>query len=138
MSQIKNYYQHWTENKYGAHKAECRHGHLHDSRKEARRCDELHLLLMAGEISDLQIQRKYILIPAIRESTGQYYTRGAKKGQEKPGKVIEQECSYVADFDYITKDGSHVVEDTKGMKTKDYIIKRKLMLWVHKVRIVEV
>jgi hypothetical protein len=34
--------------------------------------------------------------------------------------------------------GEKVVEDTKGFKTKDYIIKRKLMLWVHKIKIMEV
>ena len=43
----------------------------------------------------------------------------------------------VADFVYV-ENGEKVVEDTKGMKTRDYIIKRKLMLYVHKVRIREV
>lgn len=135
---MKNYYQHWKSNKYGAHKTECGSGHIHDSLREACRCNELHLMLRAGMIKDLEIQKKYVLIPAIRESTGKVYTKGPKKGQEKPGKVVEQECAYYADFDYTTKDGRHVVEDTKGMKTKEYIIKRKLMLWLHKVRIVEV
>lgn len=46
---------------------------------------------------------------------------------------------YVADFVYIDKrSGEKIVEDTKGFKTKDYIIKRKLMLHVHKIRIREV
>lgn len=66
------------------------------------------------------------------------YKRGPKKGQPKEGKVIEQECSYYADFDYIGKDGTHVVEDTKGVKTKEYIIKRKLMLYIHGIRISEI
>ena len=133
-----NYYESWKRSKYGANKAECAHGHLHDSKREACRCNDLYLLQRIGEISNLEVQSKYVLIPAIREPSGEYYTKGPKKGQEKPGKVIEQECSYYADFDYITKDGRHVVEDAKGMKTKEYIIKRKLMLWVHKIRIVEV
>lgn len=135
---MKNYYEHWKSNKYGANKAECRQGHIHDSRKEACRCNELHILQRCGEISNLQLQSKYVLIPAMRERTGEYYTKGAKKGQEKPGKVIELECAYFADFDYITKDGRHIVEDTKGMRTKEYIIKRKLMLYVHGIRIQEV
>ncbi len=135
---MKNYYEQWKSNKYGANKAECRQGHIHDSRKEACRCNELHILQRCGEISSLQLQSKYVLIPAIREHTGEYYTKGAKKGQEKPGKVIELECAYFADFDYITKDGRHIVEDTKGMRTKEYIIKRKLMLYVHGIRIQEV
>jgi len=93
---------------------------------------------MAHEISELEIQKKYILIPAQRELSSEVYKGGPKKGQPKDGKVIEQECSYYADFDYIEKDGTHVVEDVKGMKTKEYIIKRKLMLYIHGIRIREI
>jgi len=50
--------------------------------------------------------------------------------------VVERACTYVADFSY-TENGRRVVEDTKGMKTRDYIIKRKLMLYVHGIRIKE-
>ena len=53
------------------------------------------------------------------------------------GKLLEREVSYVADFVY-TENGKRIVEDTKGFKTKDYIIKRKLMLHVHGIRIKEV
>ena len=60
-----------------------------------------------------------------------------KKGGVKKGKVIEQKCSYIADFVY-TENGEKVVEDTKGFRTKDYIIKRKLMLYIHGIRIQEV
>lgn len=105
-----------------------------DSRKEAKRWGELSLLETAGAISDLQRQVKYILIPAQREPD----TVGARGGIKK-GKVIEKECAYIADFVY--KDltlNETVVEDTKGFKTKDYIIKRKLMLYVHNVKIKEV
>lgn len=125
-------------NKYHSRKCKCFQGHDHDSKKEARRCTELHLLQRAGEISELECQRKYVLIPSIREDSGEVYKRGAKKGQPKPGRVIEQECSYYADFDYMTKDGRHIVEDTKGMKTKEYIIKRKLMLYRYGIKIKEV
>ena len=45
---------------------------------------------------------------------------------------------YIADFRYIDHDGKTVVEDTKGVKTPVYILKRKLMQWVHGIRVVEV
>ena len=92
-----------------------------DSRKEARRNSELLLLERAGAIQNLQRQVKFELLPA----------------QRIDGKVVEQSVSYIADFVY-EQDGQKVVEDTKGMKTRDYIIKRKLMLWIHGIRIREV
>ncbi|MEE1352145.1 MAG: DUF1064 domain-containing protein [Clostridia bacterium] len=110
-------------------------GIIFDSRKEARRYQELLLLQRAGAIKSLQRQVKYVLIPAQYES----FERYGKNGQElTPGKkLIERECAYVADFIY-EEDGKTVIEDTKGMKTKDYIIKRKLMLYTHGIRIREV
>lgn len=51
--------------------------------------------------------------------------------------LLERAVCYYADFKY-TRDGETVVEDSKGMKTKDYIIKRKLILQVHGIRIKEV
>ena len=103
-----------------------------DSKKEARRFQELYFMERAGEITDLQRQVKFVLIPAQREPD----TTG-KRGGIKKGKLIERECSYVADFVY-NKNGKRVVEDTKGVRTKDYIIKRKLMLLVHGIRINEI
>ena len=110
-------------------------GIIFDSRKEARRYQELLLLERAGVIKSLQRLVKYVLIPAKYES----FERYGKNGQElTPGmKLIERECAYVADFVYV-EDGKTVIEDTKGMKTKDYIIKRKLMLYTHGIRIREV
>jgi hypothetical protein len=100
--------------------------------KEARRFRELSLLQRAGEISDLEIQKEYMLIPAQREPD----TLG-KRGAICKGKVIEQAVKYKADFVY-KENGETVVEDTKGVKTKDYIIKRKLMLYIHGIRIREI
>ncbi len=125
-----------TKNKYGNKKVEY-DGIVFDSKKEAIRWAELKLEEKAGRIKDLQRQVKFVLIPTLRETPTEKYTRGAKKGQFKPGKVIERECAYVADFVYI-ENGKIFVEDTKGMETKDYIIKRKLMLWVNGIRIKEV
>lgn len=117
--------------KYGNKKVEI-NGHVFDSRKEARRYQELRLLEKAGAIQDLQTQVKFILIPAQHERN----TIGPRGGIRK-GKLIERECAYVADFVY-TENGNTVVEDTKGFKTKDYIIKRKMMLWMHGIRIKEI
>jgi hypothetical protein len=77
----------------------------------------------AGLISDLQRQVKYVLIPSQKEGK----------------KTIERECSYRADFVYTDNEtGETVVEDVKGMRTEVYKIKRKLMLWVHHIKIIEV
>ena len=103
-----------------------------DSKREAQRYCELKLLEQAGEISGLRMQVKFVLIPQQREPD----IRGPRGGINK-GKVIEKECAYIADFVY-QKDGETVVEDTKGFRTTDYIIKRKLMLYVHGIRIREV
>ena len=105
------------------------------SRKEARRYQELLLLQRAGAIQDLQMQVKYVLVPAQHET----YAKWGKNGKRlKDGKrLVERECSYIADFVY-TLDGKLVVEDTKGFRTKDYAIKRKLMLYVHGIKIKEV
>ena len=89
-----------------------------DSTKEGERDLELKLLLKAGKIRDLQMQVEFELIP--------------KQGGERA-------CKYKADFVYHMADtGKMVVEDVKGKRTREYIIKRKLMLWRHGIKIVEV
>ena len=96
-----------------------------DSVHEFTRWQELKLLQRAGEIYDLQRQVPFVLIPTQKD--------------EITGKVIERECKYIADFTYRScKTGRIVVEDAKGAKTKDYIIKRKLMLYRHGISIKEV
>ena len=107
-------------NKYGNRKVHAE-GLTFDSKKEYSRWLELKLLQRAGEIRDLNRQVKFELIPV-----------------QKDGKrVIERACIYIADFVY-TEGGEMVVEDVKGKRTADYIIKRKLMLWVHGIRIKEI
>lgn len=109
-----------------------------DSKHEAERYLELRFMQDKGIIHDLELQKKYLILPAQREVTTEVYTKGPHKGEPKLGKVIEKEIAYYADFDYYTADGEHVVEDAKGVRTPEYIIKRKLMLWVHDIRIREV
>mgnify|MGYP002578911361 FL=1 len=96
-------------------------GMTFDSRKELNRYIELTQLEKRGKISDLQRQVKFVLIPS----------------QRIDGKVWERECAYKADFTYRTDGGQVVVEDTKGMRTREYIIKRKLMLYIYGVKIIE-
>lgn len=106
--------------KYGSRKITV-DGITFDSRKEYFRWHELSLLAKAGVVSELQRQVKFELIPS----------------QKVDGKVVERPVHYVADFVY-QENGQKIVEDTKGVKTKDYIIKRKLMLYIHGIRIREV
>jgi hypothetical protein len=94
----------------------------YDSRKEAVRAQELKLMQRAGLISDLQCQVPYELIPAQRSAEG---------------RLLERAVIYKADFVY-TEDGKTVVEDVKGLRTKEYILKRKIMLYKYGIRIREV
>lgn len=118
-------------NKYSSKKVEV-DGIIFDSKKEAKRFQELSLLEKAGAIQNLQRQVKYVLIPAQREPDAI-----GKRGGPIKGKLLERECTYIADFVY-QEDGQTVVEDTKGFRTKDYIIKRKLMLHEHGIKIKEI
>lgn len=108
-----------------------------DSKKEAKRYQELKMLERAGYIENLRNQVKYTLIPAQRETSTTAITKGQNKGKMKPGKVLEREVTYIADFVY-EENGKTVVEDTKGFRTKDYILKRKMMLFFHGIRIKEI
>lgn len=99
-----------------------------DSKKEANRWAELQLLERGGAIFDLCRQVRFELLPAQKDL--------------KTGKVIERPVHYVADFMYKQKtpDGGikTIVEDTKGFKTADYILKRKMMLFMKGIQIVEI
>lgn len=79
---------------------------------------------LAGEISELRTQVKFELIPT----------------QRIGGKCVERSVTYTADAVYRDKAGNLVVEDVKSpaTKTQQYVIRRKLMLWVHGIQIVEV
>ena len=120
--------------KYHNRKIE-RDGITFDSQKELRRWEELKIMQKAGMIHGLERQKKFVLIPAQREPD----TVGKRGGKHK-GKLIERECSYYADFAYFTKDGVYIVEDVKSeaTKTEQYKIKRKLLLYVHGIRIQEI
>ena len=105
-------------NKYGAKRVG-----THASQKEHDRANQLKLWQRAGVISNLREQVPYELIPAHRFEDG----------------TLERACKYIADFVYTDNEtGETIVEDTKGVRTKEYVIKRKLMLFLHGIRIKEV
>lgn len=120
--------------KYNSKKV-TRDGMQFDSLTEYRRFRELCLLEKAGRVTDLQRQVKFVLIPAQHERFERYSKKTGKRLKDGI-RTLEQECSYIADFVY-TEDGKQVVEDAKGFRTADYKIKKKLMLWVHGIRIKE-
>lgn len=101
-----------------------------DSQKEYARFKQLKKLEKEGKIKNLMRQVQFLLLPS----------------QKVEGKVVERPCRYVADFCYMEPIGifdgeeqfRYVVEDVKGVRTKDYVIKRKLMLYLHGIRITEV
>ena len=81
-----------------------------DSKREAKRYDELWLLAVHGKIEELTLQPKYELLPKFKHEG-----------------VTHRPVTYVADFRYI-QDGETIVEDVKGMLTDVYRIKKKLFL----------
>lgn len=98
-------------------------GMTFDSVKEYRRWCELSLLERAGEISNLMRQVPYVLIPP---------------QQDQAGHLVERQVVYRADFVYTdNRSGATVVEDTKGMRTPEYILKRKLMRYIYGIGIYE-
>ena len=101
-----------TTNKYGNNKCVV-DGITFDSTFEGKRYQLLKLLELSGAIKDLQLQVPFELLPSFKRN----------------GKTIRK-ITYIADFVYIdTKSGATIVEDTKGCVTKEYAIKRKLLLY---------
>lgn len=123
-------------NKYNAKKVSV-DGIEFDSKKEAKRYQELLLLQKAGEIYMLERQKVYELLPAQREPD----TVGKRGGVIK-GKLLERAVEYVADFVYTDKNGKTVVEDVKGFREGGayavFVLKRKLMLYRYGIKIIEV
>ena len=109
-------------NKYYARKC-CLDGIEFDSNHEMQRYAQLKMLQRAGKISDLKLQVSFELVP---------------RQDNICGKMLERPVRYIADFVYKDEAGNTVVEDAKGKRTKEYIIKRKLMLYKYRIRIREV
>lgn len=112
-----------VRSKYGAKKTQV-NGITFDSKAEANRYEELLLLERAGLVSNIELQKKFVLLPSKRNAEG----------------YLERETAYVADFVYVDSVAGLVVEDVKSpaTRTSEYVIKRKLMLHVHGITIKEV
>lgn len=131
------YWQQPKRNKYGNKKVEYM-GQTFDSKKELNRYLELSMLEKGGIISNLKTQVEFILIPNQYEPVEKILKSGKVKIEQK---LIEHKLSYIADFTYLDKQGNLVVEDVKSditRKMEKYIIKRKLMLYLHKLKISEI
>ena len=86
------------------------YGITFDSKKEANRFCQLRLLEKAGKIKDLRLQHPFVLQPLFK----------------KNGKTIRA-ITYIADFVYYDLEKMKiVVEDVKGFKTKEYMLKKKI------------
>lgn len=112
-----------NKNKYGNQKIVI-DGVERDSLAESNRLEQLKILQRVGAIQNLQYQVKYELIPK-------------QQGENRNERAVTYIADYV--YDVVMPDGPlrQVVEDCKGHRTKDYIIKRKLMLYVHGISIKE-
>ena len=109
--------------KYGNRRLTLGDGEVFESVAEARRWGELLLLQRRGAIRDLRRQVRFELVPAQRDPAGR----------------AVRAVSYVADFVYEDlATGHQVVEDVKGMRTTEYKLKAKLMLWRHGIVVREV
>ena len=107
------------KNKY--HAVKCiAEGMLFDSQAEAHRWLELRMLQRAGQISGLTRQTVFELVP----------------GRTVNGKKIRS-ITYRADFVYY-ENGEMVVEDVKGFRTKEYELKKRMMLLLRGIEIREV
>lgn len=95
-------------NKYHAKKATCQHGHTHDSRREAGRCNELHLLQRAGDIEDLEQQPQF------------WFIIDGKPVKHENGRRV----GFKPDFRYVDRhSGCDIVEDAKGVRTEAYVLR---------------
>ncbi|HZK68774.1 MAG TPA: DUF1064 domain-containing protein [Paludibacter sp.] len=111
-----------------------------DSKKEHTRATTLRLMEKAGIISDLQFHVPFELI----ETQYEFYQVQGKRGMLNRKRCVERSCVYEADAVYV-RDGNTVVEDTKperkkgmpDLRTAEYVIKRKLMLKIWGITILE-
>lgn len=99
--------------KWKAKKAYCKEGHKHDSISEAKRCDELHIMLAAGEIDDLIVWPQFWFVIDGRQVK---HDNGRRLG-------------YLADFGF-TENGREIVEDVKpsnkSADSRDWPIRKAL------------
>ena len=105
-----------------------------DSKKEGMRYLLLKDMERQGEISDLRLQVPFQQLPAIYED--EVVQLKTKTKVEK--RLVQRAVHYVADFVYTDKEGIQHVEDTKGLRLPDYVLKKKMMLAILGIKITEI
>jgi len=118
--------------KYGNKKVEF-DGITFDSKKEGLYYLKLKDMQSSGEICDLRLQVPFELLPPIyRDEIVHLKTK-----DKVVRKLAQRAVTYIADFVY-TKDGEQYVIDVKGMRLPDYILKKKMMLALKGINVIEV
>ena len=107
-------------NKYGAKKVEI-DGHIFDSRLEGRYYEHLLRLMNDGVVESFEMKKSYTLLD--------------KFPHPKTGKTVRA-IKYTPDFEVIYADGRVEVVDTKGMKTRDFIMRCKMFMFRYQIPLV--
>ena len=130
------------ESKFHSKKITLPTGEVFDSKLEYERWNFLKAMILAGKVKDLERQVTYVLLPKQTKSSQPIGKNGTLL---KPKvRVVERECTYKADFVYkalvdpVFNIWATIVEDTKGFKTPEYRLKKKMMLYFHAVEIQEI
>mgnify|MGYP005606172861 FL=1 len=107
-------------NKYGSKKVEI-DGHIFDSRLEGRYYEHLLYLMNDGVVESFEMKKSYTLLD--------------KFPHPKTGKTVRA-IKYTPDFEVIYADGHVEVVDTKGMKTRDFIMRCKMFMFRYQIPLV--
>ena len=124
-----------NRSKYGNSKVEYQ-GIKFDSKREMQRYIILKDAENKGVISDLRMQVKFELIPAVKET----YIQHLKTKDKECTKTLQLPITYTCDFAYI-KDNELVIEDvkiSKSMLPKEYVLKKKMMFALKGIKIREI
>lgn len=104
------------------HNKKCEYnGMAFDSIRERNYYIKLEFMQRTGQIKELKRQVEFVLIETF-----------------KTGRKTYRKTKYIADFTYIDQEGKYHVVDTKGFRTKEYQLKKKLMAWKYGIEIEEV
>ena len=124
-----------NRSKYGNSKVEYQ-GIKFDSKREMQRYIILKDAENKGLISDLRMQVKFELIPAVKET----YIQHLKTKDKECTRTLQLPITYTCDFAYI-KDNELVIEDvkiSKSMLPKEYVLKKKMMFALKGIKIREI
>ena len=110
----------FKESKY--HNKICEYDNMtFSSIKERNYYIKLKMMQKNGKIKELKCQTPFVLIETFKLEDKTY-----------------RQTKYIADFTYIDENGNYHVVDTKGFRTPEYKLKKKLMAWKYGIEIEEV